>query len=200
MNKNIQKLIADVAVNCIKNKINFRLEYSNHVDSSNIPCSGYFDEESLVVAVDKKTTNDWLDVLVHESCHMDQWKEKCKHWYDDSVGLHVIEDYIKGKKYIKSKLKQAFINTINMEIDCEKRTIKKIKKYNIPFNAEVYIKKANSYLFGYGITYKTKKWPKTPYENPLIYKKMPKVFLKAEEYLNIDDSTFKLYEKSIKTT
>ena len=196
--KNIKKLIADVSSNCIENKINFRLEYAPQVDVKNIPCSGYFDEESLVVGVGKKNTSDWLDVLVHESCHLDQFLEKSKYWYKDEVALHIVEGYTKGKTYPISKLNKAFINTISMEIDCEKRTVRKMKKYKIPFSVDLYIQKANSYLFGYGITHKTKKWPKAPYESPSIYKKMPKTFLNAEDYLNIDDKLIKLYEKSIK--
>lgn len=200
MNKNIKKLLADISVKCVKNGISFKLEYAPQVDVKNIPCSGYFDEESLVVAVKKRKTNDWLDILVHESCHLDQCLEKSKYWYKDEVTLDIVEGYLKGKNYSKTRLKTAFINTINLEMDCEKRTIRKMKKYNIKFNTSLYIQKANSYLFGYGIVYKTKVWPKTPYESPLIYKKMPKTFLNAENYLNIDDRIMKLYEKNNKTS
>ena len=194
MNNNIAKLIADVSKKCIENKINFRLEYAEQVDTNNIPCSGYFDEESLVVAVKKKKTEDWLDILVHESCHLDQCIEKSKYWYPDDVGLFVVEGYLKGKKYSQKKIYNAFINTISMEMDCEKRTIQKIKKYKLNINIDLYIQKANSYLFGYGAVFKDKFWPKAPYENPKIYLKMPKKFLTAEEYFDVPDKYLKLYK------
>ena len=66
MNKNVQKLISDIMTQCVKNGINFRLEYTDQVDQENIPCSGYFDEQTLAVATKKEKMQDWLDILVHD--------------------------------------------------------------------------------------------------------------------------------------
>jgi len=194
--KNINKLIADVSEKCIKNKINFRLEYVEQVDTNNIPCSGYFDEKSLVVATKKKKLEDWLDILIHESCHLDQFVEKSKVWCPDELGLYVVENWIKKKKINLKKVTEAFHNTILLELDCEKRTVKKIKKYNLNFNIDLYIQKANSYLYGYGVSFKKKVWPNTPYEKSSIVNKMPKKFLKTEEYFNISDDILSLYKYS----
>lgn len=194
MNKNINKLISDISTKCIKNKINFRLEYADQVDVENIPCSGYFDETSLVVATKKKNTEDWLDILIHESSHLDQFVEKSPLWVKDENALYIVEGWIRGKKFSKKRLIEGFLNSLNLEIDCEKRTVKKIKKYKLPIDTDLYIQKANAYLYGYGISYKKKVWPKTPYENPKIYLKMPKKFLKAEDYLFIPDLYYNLYK------
>ena len=196
MNKNITKLIADVAQKCVENKINFRLENTDQVNTGNVLCSGYFDEESLVVATKKKNTQDWLDVLVHESCHLDQFLEKSSFWIPDELGLFIVEKWLKNKKINLKKVKNAFINTINLELNCEKRTVKKLKKYKIKFDDELYIQKANSYLYGYGVSFEKKVWPSKPYEISSVYKKMPKKFLKAEEYFNIPDHILKLYKYS----
>lgn len=196
MNTNITKLIADISKKCIENKINFRLEYAEQIDTNNIPCSGYFDESSLVVATKKKNIQDWLDILIHESCHLDQFVEKSPVWVPDELGLYVVEDWIKNKKINSKKVETAFINTINLELDCEKRTVRKIKKYKLKINTKEYIQKANSYLFGYGVSFHKKTWPSTPYEKPYIYKKMPKKFLKAEDYFNIPSEILKLYKYS----
>lgn len=196
MIKNITKLIADISKKCIENKINFRLEYADQVDTGNIPCSGYFDEESLVVATKKKNIQDWLDILVHESCHLDQFTEKSSFWFPDEVGLHVVESWIKGKKINVSKAREAFLNTINLELDCEKRTVRKLKKYKIKFNSELYIQKANAYLFGYGVSFKKRIWPSKPYENFSVYNKMPKKFLTGEKYFNIPDNILSFYKYS----
>lgn len=196
MNTGITKLIADVSKKCIENKINFRLEYAEQVDTNNIPCSGYFDEKSLVVATKKKNLHDWLDILIHESCHLDQFVEKSKVWCPDEIGLYVVEDWIKNKKINLKKAIKAFHNTINLELDCEKRTVKKVKKYKIKLNIEQYIQKANSYLFGYGVSFKKKVWPNQPYEKPYIYKKMPKKFLTVKEYYNIPNDILELYKYS----
>ncbi len=196
MNNNISKLLADISTKCIKNKINFRLEYADQVDSGDIPCSGYFDEESLVVATKKKHTQDWLDILVHESCHLDQFLEKSPFWYPDELALHIVEDWINNKKINKVKAKNAFKRTIGLELDCEKRTVKKMKKYKIKFDPDLYIQKANSYLYGYAVSFKKKVWPSKPYENPQVYMKMPKVFLKPDEYFDVPDHILHLYKYS----
>lgn len=196
MNTGITKLIADVSKKCIENKINFRLEYAEQVDTNNIPCSGYFDEKSLVVATKKKKLQDWLDILIHESCHLDQFVEKSKVWCPDELGLFVVESWIQNKKINSKKVVEAFHNTILLELDCEKRTVKKIKKYKLNFNVDLYIQKANAYLYGYGVSFKKKVWPNRPYERPSIINKMPKRFLKTEEYFNIPDHILSLYKYS----
>jgi hypothetical protein len=196
MNIGITKLIADISKKCIENKINFRLEYAEQVDTNNIPCSGYFDEKSLVVATKKKKLQDWLDILIHESCHLDQFVEKSKVWCPDELGLFVVESWIQNKKINSKKVVEAFHNTILLELDCEKRTVKKIKKYKLNFNIDLYIQKANAYLYGYGVSFKKKVWPNRPYERPSIINKMPKKFLKTEEYFNIPDHILSLYKYS----
>lgn len=192
MNKNIQKLISDIALKCIQHKINFRLEYTDQVDQENIACSGYFDEESLVVATKKRHTQDWLDTLVHESCHLDQFIEKSPLWGDEK-SLFIVEDWIHGKNIRKSILEKGFKNTLALEMDCEKRTIAKMEKYNICFNKKDYIQKANSYLFSYTYAYINKAWYPQPYEKPRIYKHMPSKFLKVDEYFDLDSKYFKYY-------
>jgi hypothetical protein len=196
MNKNINKLIADISHKCIENKINFRLEYTNQVTVNDIPCSGFFDEESLVVATKKKTLQDWLDVLIHESCHLDQFVEKSPVWCPDDIGLYIVENWIQNKKITFKKATEAFHNTILLELDCEKRTVKKIKKYKLDFDLDLYIQKANVYLYGYGVSFKKKVWPNKPYEKSFIINKMPKKFLKTEEYFNIPDHILSLYKYS----
>ena len=196
MNTGITKLIADVSKKCIENKINFRLEYAEQVDTNNIFCSGYFDEKSLVVATKKKNMQDWLDILIHESCHLDQFVEKSKVWCPDELGLYVVENWIQNKKINSKKAIEAFHNTILLELDCEKRTVKKIKKYKLNFNVDLYIQKANAYLYGYGVSFKKKVWPNRPYERSSIINKMPKNFLKTEEYFNISDRILNFYKYS----
>lgn len=196
MNTGITKLIADVSKKCIENGINFRLEYAEQVDTANIPCSGYFDEKSLVVATKKKNFQDWLDILIHESCHLDQFVEKSKVWCPDELGLYVVESWIQKKKINLKKATEAFHNTILLELDCEKRTVKKIKKYKLNFDIDLYTQKANAYLYGYGVSFKKRIWPNRPYERLSVINKMPKKFLKTEEYFNIPDHILSLYKYS----
>jgi hypothetical protein len=195
MNKNIKQLIGDVAFKCIQNKMFFHLDYVNKVDQENLPCSGYFDEKNLVVATNKKNVREWLDVLVHESCHLDQFLEKSKLWVSDNESLCVVEAWINKKNISEQRRDKGFKNTIALELDCEKRTIAKIKKYKLDINKEEYIQKANSYLFAYLYTLIYRKWYPTPYENPRIWKKMPINFLTIDQYLDKNSKYLKYFVK-----
>lgn len=193
MNKNIQKLISDIMIKCVKHGINFRLEYVDQVDQENIACSGYFDEDTLAVATKKDKMQDWLDILVHESCHLDQFLAGPKVWTPDEEALFIVEKWVHGKNVAKHTLEKGFKNTIALELDCEKRTVKKMDKYKIPYNKTQYIQKANSYLFSYTYAFVNKSWYSKPYENPKIYHNMPKRFLTVEEYFDINSKYFQYF-------
>jgi len=193
MNKNIQKLISDITTKCIQNGINLRLEYVDQVDQENIPCSGYFDEETLAVATKKEKTQDWLDILAHESCHLDQFLEGPPVWIPDKDSLFIVEDWIHGKNLHKKTLEKGFKNAISIELDCEKRTVIKMQKYKIRFNKKQYIQKANSYLFSYIYAFVNRTWYPKPYENPKIYNNMPIKFLTIEEYFDINSKYFRYF-------
>ncbi len=178
---------------CVKNGINFRLEYTDQVDQENIPCSGYFDEQTLAVATKKEKMQDWLDILVHESCHLDQFLAGPKVWMSDENTLFIVEGWIHGKNIQKKKLESGFKNTIALELDCEKRTVAKMQKYGIRFNKKQYIQKANAYLFSYTYAFVNKAWYPKPYEEVKIYKNMPTKFLTVDEYFDINSKYFQYY-------
>lgn len=182
--RNLNKLIADVAQKCVAHGITLSLQHVQNVDVENLPCSGYFDEKSLVVATKKKRVQDWVDVLVHESCHLDQFIGKSKLWDSNDDPLHVIEAWIKGKRINFTKRDKAFKNALLLELDCEKRSIKKFNKYKLNIDVEEYAQKANSYLFAYMVALHEKRWYTSPYENPKIWKKMPKKLLTLKQYVD----------------
>lgn len=193
MSPNVKKLIADVANKCLQNNFSFNLVYKKSVQAGKgIECSGYFDEKELIVAAKKK---EWLDVLVHESCHLDQLTENSKYWRTGEDGIIVFDSWLEKKKnYTSNRLEKAIKNTILLELDCEKRTVRKMKKYGIKFNESYYIQKANSYLFSYWASYRDRKWYPFPYEKKSIFEKMPKVFMNEKEYLTKNHEWLMLYK------
>jgi hypothetical protein len=192
MNAGAKKFISDVATKCVESGITLKLISDRTVDVDSIPCSGYFDEDDLVVATKKK---DWLDVLAHESCHLDQFVEKSKYWIKGDEGIKNIEKYLsKNKSITYNKVKKSIIDTILLELDCEIRTVKKIKKYKLNVNIDTYIKQANSYLFSYWVILRDRRWYPFPYNNPKIYNKFPSNFLQVSDYKN-DKSDFLKYFK-----
>lgn len=178
---NLTQFLGDTVKKCVENDIELKLvpEKSVTVDT-NIKCSGYFDNTSLVVATGK---SDWVDVLVHETCHLDQYLEKIPVYDLGDCGITVVDNWLAGKQVSEKKLKTAFENSIMMELDCERRTVKKIEKYKLKINITKYIQQVNAYLFSYWATYKNRKWYPFPYNTPKIVNNMPKKFLSTKEYL-----------------
>lgn len=193
MSHGIKRLIGDIANKCLANGFSFHLVAKKSVQAGKgIECSGYFDEKELIVASAKK---DWLDVLVHESCHLDQFVENSKYWGEGEDGIILMDKWLlKKAEYNKKRLEKAIQSTVLLELDCEKRTVKKMMKYGIKFNKTKYIQKANAYLLSYWASYRDRKWYPFPYEKESIVGKMPKVFMKEEEYLTSEHKWLRLYK------
>lgn len=192
MKPNVKKLIGDIVEKCLKNNCSFQLFPTKYVNSGGIKCSGFYDETDLKVAAGKK---EWLDVLVHESCHLDQHIEKVPFWKNGEDGINLIDSWLLKKKNVsKERLQKAIKDTILLELDCEIRTVKKLQKYKISFNKGNYIQKANSYLFSYWATLRDRKWYPFPYEKPEIYCKMPKYFLKPKFYFKNIEQWLEIYK------
>lgn len=126
--------------------------------------SGYFDSSlkrktgELAVGT-ARSINTWLPVLVHESCHLDQWAEKTDLWKEsENMYYNIFDDWLMGKKCNVKKAYQCIDTLKNLELDCEKRTIAKIQKYKLPIDIKECIQKANCYIFFYNRLKTTRKW------------------------------------------
>jgi hypothetical protein len=81
------------------------------------------------------------------------------------------------------QLKNVVDKVLEMELDCEKRSIEKIKKYKLPINVKEYTQKANAYMYFYRALAKTRKWTnksKSPYSLTNIWKQMPSKLLNSQ--------------------
>ena len=117
-------------------------------------CEGYFNygktkkERRIVVARKSQT---WLYVLAHEYCHFLQWLEYPS-WYSNKfdISQDIVNNVSVGfinKKWTKRQIRNAFLLVAHNERDCERRTVKLLEKWDITFNKDVYIKKANLYVY-----------------------------------------------------
>jgi hypothetical protein len=122
---------------------------------------GYFSDADNELVI---TTKDcWPEILVHEFCHYLQWIEKCKYWtnldIDDTNCLDLMWKWINHEiELSKAKRKIVFSRIRDMELDCERRTVELIKKYNLPINLKEYICFANVYIYYYNFARVTRKW------------------------------------------
>ena len=124
----------------------------------NIKCSGYFDDTTdekpaLVVAM---KTKHWLEILVHEYCHLTQWAEGIGLWETAGESLAVMEEWLGGKDVpdIDYHLGQAR----DLELDNEKRSVDLIRRWGLDIDVDQYIRKANAYIQFYNYMGKTRRW------------------------------------------
>jgi hypothetical protein len=193
-----QEFIKHVKQECKKHNIKCVLKNTKTVKltDDNDRCSGYFDEESLVVAMNRP---DALQILVHEYCHLTQWVEQCDIWITsvkneshDKLYRWLAGEEVKG-------IEKAISICRDLELDNEKRAVKMIKYFNLPIDIDIYIKKANAYVQYYNYLLISRKWcsPKnSPYKNDRLveamsskfnmnYNKLTKKLLKAFTEENI---------------
>jgi hypothetical protein len=151
-------------------------------------CSGlfYFDaEDRPIIKIGTngfKKTEDWAGLLIHEYCHFEQWKNNAKAWvdYDDSdISLEEILKY-------PEKFKDHIVKLIRLELDCEKRSVKIIKRNQL-FDAGNYINNANAVLFKYVCLYHFGQWPQKSIYSKGIVRALPfKLLRSVDDYLNFD--------------
>jgi hypothetical protein len=144
-------------------------------------CNGYFDDIDKVLTVGiNKPLDKWFPILVHESCHFDQWRENCdvwKNYYAASCSDNILDKILSGTVVLSEEENNKYFSlSRDLELDCERRTIAKIKKYCLPIDIKAYAKSAAAYVLFYNFVAKYKKWyiiGKEPYNTKEILDIMP---------------------------
>lgn len=142
--------------------------------------SGYFSDVDNEIVVG--LNDSWIEVLVHEFCHYQQYQEDCSCWVnlDCSVGnsIDLMWRWMDREIELKEKeIKLIFKRVQSMELDCERRTVKMIKKYKLPIDLDNYIREANLYMYFYNYAARNRQWfPKHVGPNSFkrLYEYMPK--------------------------
>ena len=191
---NNKEFIKYVKQECKKHNIKCVLKNIKSLKlNNNIKCSGYFDEENLVVAMKHP---DAIQILVHEYGHLTQWEDQCPIWIEcgKNKSLEKLEMWLNGDKI--SNIKKHISLCRSLELDNEKRSVKLIQKFNLKINTGEYIKKANAYIQFYNYLTISRKWgmPKNaPYTNKLISKLMPNTF--SMNYNTLSKKMYRIFEE-----
>lgn len=146
---------------------------------NNIQCAGYFDDEGsetpvLVVAMNRL---DWLEILVHEYCHLTQWKDRDSLWNKAGRSLILVDDWLNDKPISKIDYHLSMVR--DLELDNEKRAVELIKKWDLDIDIDNYIKKANAYVQFYNYLKISRRWSRpenSPYKNINIINAMSPKF------------------------
>lgn len=148
-------------------------------------CGGWFCDEAMEIVV-WGNSPEAFQILVHEYNHYIQYHTNFNFW--DSK----MDDYDKYMKYVDGEadyeLKDDYLKAvIEIELDCEKRSVKMIDSLDLDINPKLYIKNANAHLFSTIFKAKNKKWPDLSIYDNEITKFMPGGFLEPEDYMNFDN-------------
>jgi hypothetical protein len=180
----VKSFIKNLQERCDENGINILITNTKgipYVTDSGLMVNGYFDEDAKILACAAgKDISQWLTILIHESSHMEQFMEGVPEW-TNNLGLNETDKWLSGNDVDMKKVTDEIKTSIQVELDCEKRTIKKIKKWGLDniVDTDEYIQKANAYIMFYLWMKENRKWyeiGREPYNLPEIFKEMPKTF------------------------
>lgn len=190
---NILSFIKHVDRACKRKGFELELLNTVFVDvGDNAPSAGYFseDEKKIVVCV---KTKKFIDILAHEFGHFNQYIED-EQWYDyHSKSYEKVFEWLEGKRVRNIGFHLG--NCLELELDCEKRAVEIIKKFNLNINIQDYIQRANAYVYFWRYLEHTRRWCNpynTPSNNDEIARTMPTRFLK--EYI-LTDNIKELFDK-----
>jgi hypothetical protein len=167
MTKDQEKRIQTFLGYCLFNYKNTRFEFvpTKKLKIGTIECTGEAVKGRLTIATGGDT-NNWLQVFLHETCHLDQQLERPT-WFEacDKMVTN-LDNWLGRSPEVKDINWEDIKKIIELEHDCESRSIEKIKNFNLPIDLEEYAQKANSYLESYSNTFKNRQWDSAPYTNP----------------------------------
>lgn len=180
--QNVHKFIEDLKKKCKTYGVKLVLHDAKHIIDEDRKFGGWFDAQNkeLHCAFPSKIQKKYVELLIHESCHMDQWIQNTKYWAIEREHNSLDEVW---KLLSNQKIKRLAFHLKNvqlMEAECEEMSIRKILEYDININTESYARKANSYLLFYCLIPLTNTWTDyPPYKFPQIWRQMSNKILKT---------------------
>lgn len=170
-NSKVKEFIGTAIGNMISDGIKITIipEHS-FKDPDNVMVAGCFNfqDKAFFSCTGRK---DWLEIFVHEYCHYLQWKNG--YFKNSDEGL--FWGWLDGEEVDRDFLLSSAHFCQKCESDNEKKVVKIIKKYDLPIDINLYIKKANAYILFYNLALKFRKFyscGKSPYENKKILEKI----------------------------
>ncbi len=149
-------------------------------------CSGYFCPTSRVLAVSiGGLLEDSISTLTHEYCHYLQYKNKSSIWHSCKIysGHQRFLNYLSGSKIYKAR--ECTIAALLLELDCEKRAIRALKRWPKYIDINLAKKSATAYILSHWWMLENRKWPTTSIYSKKILCHCPNKFLKS--YLNVPE-------------
>ena len=182
-----QKSFLDfVEKECLSHGVTLVMSENATVTVNGGECAGFFQElpkPVLSIAIGKPA-QQWIEILAHEYSHLRQYVEKSPVWLNQRVHniecSDLIDLWLNHQIELNPEQLTDYIQRIiQVEKDCEERTVAMIKSLNLPIDPIDYTRKSNAYLFFYHGVKKHRKWSKPdrgPYSRPEVVRMMPSDF------------------------
>lgn len=160
-NENVQKFLDYVHSQLRKNKFKLILHMDNlKIGKNNV--SGYFSEDTKEIVISIKEEN-WLEILVHEFNHFVQFINNEEKYVlinqGESNFLNELWEWLDGNIELNPKRKNLLFKTVlEMELDCERKSVEMIKNFDLPIDIEEYKTIANIYIFYYTYAKNNRCW------------------------------------------
>jgi hypothetical protein len=185
-----KNFICKVVNELIDDKFSVLINYNKELS-----LGGSFDYSNREFIV-SMATKGGFEVFIHEYSHFLQWKNEKKYFMSLINNCYIVFDWLDGTFYKKAIVTEAIKGVIELEWDCERKSIDLIKKYKLDVNIEEYCKSANSYLLFYNIVRQERNWYGKEGGNKKLLDTMPVTILDLDYYLdenNISDKQKKQY-------
>lgn len=163
-NETVQNFLDFVHSSLKKHKMNLILSLDPIKICSNV-VSGYFSEEDREIRIDI-SDRTWIETLVHEFCHFLQYIENDPFYtcleQGDTNFLSEAWDWLDGSlEFVSTRRRNlVFRKILEMELNCEKRSVEMIKKFELPIDLDEYIFAAYVYINYYNFAKKYRTWLK----------------------------------------
>ncbi len=178
----LEEYLDHVKTKCKKHGVKLVLKNKKHFLEEGVSMGGYLSEEPLELGVaTKKPQKIWVPFLLHEDSHLDQLLEQSPLFTQTKIrgvcASEIITNWVEGKDYSPNTIQQAIALIRDMELDCERRALKKIKKFQLQINPQHYIQTAAINIHQYNYTLKRRLFLRRgnalPYEDKSILETMP---------------------------
>lgn len=197
MNSKFDEIKKFIKNECKKNGVRFYHGRGKTVifPTENIRSNGFFSEEwgdippTLAIASNEHA----LATMVHEYCHMLQYLEAHPVW-TALEGRGQMWSWLNGEDFPDEVIDESVESYMNVELDCEIRSVEFHRMWNTGINLEEYIQRANSYILFYKFLREERSWYKPqrePYTLHAVWSQMPKTFdFDHEDWYNNNRSIF----------
>ncbi len=140
------------------------------ITAAGMTYTGEATPEKLEIAIGGPWEN-WLGILVHETCHLDQHIEEPTSFDAAESALSRITGWLDGKLNTPARL--DFETVLFNESDCEMRSLRKMEEFSLPIDRSDYTRRANAYLLSYAVALRHRVWIPQPYRHDSLCSRMP---------------------------